>query len=768
MLQTNMLETDSAPSAGLGQNAQGGGIGSLVNFALAFLKRQYLIIIVSAILATAASVVYLKITPPTYTAQAQVLLGNTPQFVQQQSLTAPQLDLNQIDTQLQIIKSRAIAVAVINQLKLEDDPDFKASGVFSSLWRWIRNGGPPDDSQVEAGGPSEDAIKAFEERLSAYRVDYSNVIEISFNSSSARRAAEIANATAKAYIDDQINAKSDANRLATKWLQERLRDLGEQAVQAERAVSAYKSKNNIVSSGGKPIDELKVTELNSRLTAARAQTSDALAKLNRYETILSANSTDSSSIGTLDAAGAEALNNQIINKLRQEYLELSARASEWAGRYGRDHSAVTDLKARMRDVRASILDEVKRLAESSRGELQVARQRQEEVEKQLAEAITQSRSTDSAEMTIRSLENQAKALRKTYDTFLQRYMGSVQQETFPNTETRVLSPAAPPQRKSKPQTLKILLLGIVGGLGFGAALGLLKELMDGGFRTSAQIERALELPCLSLVPQLPALERATPSDQAEEDLRRRLLSTKSAIHHAIIGMPFSRFAESIRSIKLAIDLNPNKASSQVIGITSALPSEGKTTIATTLAQHTAHGGKKVIIVDCDVRRPSLSANLAPNAEAGIIEIINGSRSIEDTIWRDPITNLAFLPFVRREPLTHITEFFSAEAMRKLFEQLRANYDCIIVDLPPLAPVIDVRASLPLVDSFILVVEWGRTKIDVVQRALHTAPNVYQGMIGAVLNKTDMKAMISYDTYGGEYYSDKYDARYGFSQTEERV
>ncbi len=235
----------------------------------------------------------------------------------------------------------------------------------------------------------------------------------------------------------------------------------------------------------------------------------------------------------------------------------------------------------MRDLRTSILDEVKRLAEFSRGELDVSKRRQEEIEKQLAEAISQSRTTDSAEMTIRSLENQAKALRNTYDSFLQRYMGSLQQETFPITETRVLSPAAPPQRKSKPKSKKILLIGIVGGLGLGVAVGLFKEVMDGGFRTSAQVERALELPCLSLVPILPGLEEATPPLQSEEDLRRRYLSTNSAIHHAVIDMPLSRYAEAIRSIKLAIDLSPDKTSAPVIGITSAMPSEGKTTISTT-------------------------------------------------------------------------------------------------------------------------------------------------------------------------------------------
>lgn len=771
-----MLQTDSAPLSGMAQRGQAdGGIGGIINIGVGFIRRQYLVAIVTAALGLVGAVIYLLITPATYSAQAQIILANPPQLAAQQSLTAaPPFDVSQIETQLQIIKSRPIAIAVINQLKLEDDRDLRASrpSFFSELWHriltWVSP--QPNDPQVAAADqPPEDVIKEFLERLSTSRVDFSNVIEVSFTSSRPERAAEIANAVAKAYIADQFNSRLDANRAATNWLQERLRDLGEQAVAAERAVSTYRSQNNIISSDGKPIDELRVTELNSRLVAARAQAADALAKLNRYETILGANSSDSSSIGTLDAVAGDASSSSIISTLRQEYLEMVRRESDYSARFGPDHRAVIDLKTRMRDVRASILDEVRRLAELTRGELEVAQQRQAGIAKELAEAVSQARSTNAAEMTIRGLENQARTFRSMYDTFLHSYTGSAQQETFPITETRVLSPASPLQLKIKPKTKKVLMMGILGGLALGIALGLLREIMDPVFRTSAQIERVLELPCLSLVPLVHGLKPAsnTPTpEQAEEDLKRRFISTKSAIHNSVIDMPLSRFAEAIRSIKLAIDLSPDRTSNQIIGITSALPNEGKTTIAAALAQLIVYSGKKVIIVDCDLRNPSLSASFAPSAATGIIEIINGNQSIEETIWRDPKTNLDFLPAVRQGPLTHTSEILSAEAMGKLFERLRENYDYIIVDLPPIAPLVDVRVTSGLIDFFILVVEWGQTKIGVIQHALHTVPNIYRCMIGTVLNKTDFKAMALYDANWNDYHSDKYYALYGFSDCRE--
>jgi len=773
MLQTDRTRMPLA-NAVQSDSGEGAGVSQIVNFAISFLRRQYIVILLVTAVALAAAMVYLRITPPTYTARVQVLLATSGgQFVQQQSLLSePAIDAAQIETQVQLLKSRAIALTVINKLKLTDDPDLNGTGwsLFSLVHRarsWMSPPPPREPSAEGAEDESEGLVGAFLDRLTVSRVSFSHVIEVSYNSSGAARAAEIANAVANAYVTDQMNAKFEANRSATDWLQGRLRDLGEQALTAERAVSAYKSQNNIVSSDGKPVGEQQITEINSRLVAARAQTSEAQAKLNRYESILSTNATDTGSIGTLDAAGAELLSSQIINNLRQQYLDMSRRESEWSARFGRDHLAVINLRTRMRDLRTSILDEVRRLAEISRSEYEVAKQRQQEVEKQFSEAVSQSRSANAAELTIRELESRAKGLRSLSETFLQRYMGAVQRETFPISETRVISPAAVPQSKSKPKSGLVMALGLIGGLGLGIGLGLLRDLMDRVFRTSAQIEAMLDLPCLSLVPLLrnrKAPKAAVRSHQTDEDLRRRTISTRSATHHAVVNTPLSRFAEAIRSIKLAIDLSPSKSSNQVIGITSALPNEGKSTIAASLAQLIGQSGKKVIAVDCDLRNPSLSANFAPNATIGVIEVINGKQSLEEAVWRDPKTNLVFLPAVRRSSLIHTSEILSADAMRRLFDRLRATYDYVIVDLPPLTPLVDVRATTPLIDCFILVVEWGRTKIDVVQHALHSAPNICESLVGAVLNKTDIKAMVRYDAQRSDYYSDSHYAHYGLSDS----
>jgi polysaccharide biosynthesis transport protein len=770
MLQSNILQTermrplfDGGPQ---GDESSEGGLGHVIEFVSGFLKRQYVVIIFSTALTVVAAGIYLKTATPTYTGQAKILLLNQKaQFVQQQSLVAEStIDAVQIETQLQVLKSKAIATAVIDNLRLYEDSDFKPSGRLHEFFRRIRGWFPtPSQSDNSDRAPTPDDLAlAFSDRLTANRVGMSKVIEVTYNASTPEKAAEIANAVANTYILDQLSAKFDANKSATAWLQDRLRELGQQALTAERAVNAFKSENNIVVSEGKLIDDQQIGELNSRVVAARAQTSDALARLNRFDEVINAVTSENASLGSIDAAGSEILGSPIINTLRQQYLEYARRESDYSARFGKAHLAVVNIRNRMRDIRTSILDETRRLAETSRSDYEVAKQKLQQIENQLASAVSRSRTSSSAELTMRELETSAKSYRSLYESFLQRYMGSVQQESFPIADARVIAPASPPPGKSKPKAQLVLALGLFAGLGLGFGLGFLRDLMDRVFRTSAQVEAALRLPCLSLVPLLKNIEPPAstgPPSHAEADTR--VISRRSAAYWAATAMPLSRFAESIRAIKLAIDLNPIMAANKIVGITSSLPNEGKSTIAASLAQLIAHAGKRVIVVDCDLRNPSLSMNLAPATTAGLIEVIAGAKQPDEVTWHDAKTGLTLLPIAKKGPLFHTSEILSAESTRKLFDQLRANYDYVIVDLPPLAPIVDVRATTALVDCFVLIVEWGRTKIDVVQHALHTAPNVSAAILGTVLNKTDMKAMRRYDSYHNDYYNTEHYGRYGY-------
>jgi len=252
-----------------------------------------------------------------------------------------------------------------------------------------------------------------------------------------------------------------------------------------------------------------------------------------------------------------------------------------------------------------------------------------------------------------------------------------------------------------------------------------------------------------------------PRSSADPAIQRLITRDKSLLW-TVADSPLSRFAESIRAIKVAADLANAIKANKVIGITSSLPNEGKSTVAISLAELIAAGGSRVVLVDCDLRNPSLSRKLTPQAPAGLLEVISGKSNLDDVLWTEPATGLGVLPAVLPSRLAHSSEILASQATRAMFEKLREVYDYIIVDLSPLAPVVDVRAMTHLVDSFVFVVEWGRTKIDVAEHALGSARGVYENLLGIVLNKADMNAFARYESYRGNYYYNRYYARYGYT------
>jgi succinoglycan biosynthesis transport protein ExoP len=317
----------------------------------------------------------------------------------------------------------------------------------------------------------------------------------------------------------------------------------------------------------------------------------------------------------------------------------------------------------------------------------------------------------------------------------------------------------------------ILVLAAAGGLMFGVAVGALRDLMNGSFCTKAQVESALQTACISVVPivedgkrqTLRDARRAAPDQGLGDGSSSRTILRDQDLIWTALNSPFSRFAEALRSIKVAIDQNRGAASSgRVIGVTSSLPHEGKSTIAASLALLMAQAGARVILVDCDLRNPSLSRKFAPKAEHGVLDVIAGRVPLEDAVWKEVSTNLTFLPVATKTRIENSSEILAAAATKGLFEDLQSNYDYVIVDLSPLMPVVDTRATTRFVDSYVCVTEWGCTKVDAVKYAFKDAPNVYENLLGVVLNKANIDRLNTYDSIGGNYYRNKHYAQYGMT------
>jgi succinoglycan biosynthesis transport protein ExoP len=196
-------------------------------------------------------------------------------------------------------------------------------------------------------------------------------------------------------------------------------------------------------------------------------------------------------------------------------------------------------------------------------------------------------------------------------------------------------------------------------------------------------------------------------------------------------------------------------------VTSTLPSEGKSTISSNFAHLIAHAGDRVILIDADLRNPSLSRRLAPDAVHGLVDVISGKMKLEDAVWSEPSTGLLFLPAGATSKLLHTNKILASDAMTKFIQRLREGCDYVIVDFPPLLPVVDTRVTTEFIDSYIYVVEWARTKRAIVEDVLKQAPEIHERLLGVIMNKADMREMSRYEGYAGRYSYRKHYSRYGY-------
>jgi len=465
------------------------------------------------------------------------------------------------------------------------------------------------------------------------------------------------------------------------------------------------------------------------------------------------------------------LHNDVIAKLRGEYLDLAQREAIFSARYGHDHLAVVNIRTQMAEISRSIVDELKQIAEAYKSDYDIATARQSSLEKSVAATVAGSQTTSKAAIELRQLESAAQSYHALFDNFQQHYTEATQQQSLPMTDDRIITRATRPQEKYSPKGLPTLAIATIGGLVLGFGVALLREISDRVFRTARQVEAELRTECLALIPliksKIPLTKASaeTPPQRITSHLASatsRIIPKNDDLVTYVIDSPLSRFAESIRAVKIAIDLGNVAKPNKVIGITSSLPNEGKSSIAISLAQLCTRGGARVILIDCDLRQPLTSQKLAPNATNGLIEVVTGSCDIDKAIWTDPSTGLSFLPVVAKSRLTHTSEILASDAMKQLFTRLSASYDYVIVDLSPLAPVVDVRSTTRFIDTYIFVIEWGKTRIGVVEDALSAASVVYENLLGVVLNKVDIKLLSRYDSDRGEYYFNPHYNRYGYT------
>jgi capsular exopolysaccharide synthesis family protein len=428
---------------------------------------------------------------------------------------------------------------------------------------------------------------------------------------------------------------------------------------------------------------------------------------------------------------------QISNAAAEAYL-----VGELESKYQSARRANVWLEDRINELKAQAAKAERAVAEyKAKNDIDTSESRLNE--QQLADASSQRR------VLLKDLESSAQTYRALHEALLQRVTQFTQQQSFPAAEARVVSQASPPLEKSDPKALIALgvasVLGLVGG--FGAAFA--REYFDRTFRSSKQIEREVGVECLGILPAIAPAPWRLPKLRQDVASGERIIPASMERHRLVVREPLSRFAETIRDLKVAADTADLHRPNKVIGITSARPHEGKSLVAANLSEMIALSGCKVLLIDCELRNGGLTGQFAPKARGGLLEVVAGRAAVNDFIWRDTITNLHFLPAVKpaggrdqntKEQLSPAALFQRTQltpmGLKALLESVQDSYDYVILDLPPITPVADVKAISHLVDAFILVIEFGRTPQQAVIDALNAAPTVREKLLGTVLNKAD--------------------------------
>ncbi len=718
---------------------------------LAALRRQIKLIGALVVTAILLGMAYVVVTPSSYTARTTLLidLKQPNLFNGTQGLSLSVVDPAAVDSQVEILKSENLALQVIRKLNLVSRADdINNPSILKRPIRWVFS--LLSSSDPSNYGRERGLLKDFMDKTTVQREGLTYLINIGFETLNPELAAEVANAIASTYLASQIEARFETTRQANAWLDQRVTELRGRVLQAEQAVSDFRAENNLVQSEGVFLNERELSELNSQLMTARAAAAEKKARLDQINSLIQSENPD--------ALSSETVNSPIIADLRKQYTALGLREAMLARRFaGEDKGGLEITRREKEDLKRQMLTELRRIGDGARSEYEVAESRQASLEASLSSLKTQNAGDSGKQVKLRELDRQAAATRTLYENFLGRLRQTDQDASFPIAEARVITAATRPMQPSSPRILRIL--AFAGGLGglLGIGIALVRDRLDNVVRSTWELESLTGLPVLGVIP-LFGTQQARPSFSrkvvpALVHGRGRDERRKAEAAYRSLNDPMSRATETMRNVKAALQGFGESPQAKVVAVVSALPQEGKSTINLTLAKHLAWTGKRVVLIDADLRR---AAQMGPDdrrARSGLVEVVRGQEGLAAAMRVDEATGLHILSAGHVDDRVQSDELLRSHNFRTLIDVMTRAYDHIVIDLPPLLSAVDARVAATIVDRFVYVVEWERTPRDAILQALHVSPVITSKMAGVVMNKVRLEMLHLYD--GGAAYTEPY-------------
>ncbi len=681
--------------------------------------------------------------PKQYTAMAQIQADmhqrNTADLLPEEAVGDSALaDASKLDTEVGVLQSRNVAVGVLKSMGPAPVEPEKPS-VFKSVGKAIKGALAqlaPSQRPVTPDSALNDAVAGLQKNLKIEREGTSYIIDVSYTDKDPVWAAKVANAFVSQYLAQKSAARIQLTDQANSWLNNTLSDLGKQVVAADAAVAAYRAAHNLEKAGSETTNEQTLAAIDQELVSARAQQAEAEARYNTAKQQLASGSTG-------DDVG-EALASPVIQQLRAQRAQLSQTLTDLRARYGAKNPDILKTQGQLANIDAEIQAEIQRVISNLAAQAQVSRQRAGSLQASFNQAGGALAGSEHASVQLDQLLRDQDAARTTYQGYLSRYKQTSAQQDIPQTDSRVLAFAAVPDQPSAPKIPKGLAISfavsLVGALGvMFAAEGLQK-----GFNDPDEIARELDVPGLASVPTL-----------------------ASTLHHRkaaappmkyVLDKPLSLFAESFRTLRTSLlSMRVDDRPVKVVVITSAIPREGKTTTSVCLGRVAAKGDARTVIVDCDMRRRSVDEILAQPVEVGLLDVLDGRTSLDRALVRDVESGAFILPL---GPATapH-RDMFSSANMDALLVELRARFDLVILDAPPVLALADARVLAQKADVTLLLACWRRTPKGAVRAALLELEAVGANLAGVALTQVDLKQERK-PRYGGHYYDSSYEGYFG--------
>lgn len=727
----------------------------LRNFLLVLWRRKLLILFVMLV-CVGAVFYFVNSVPPRYTAKALVIVENRsdPGPELRALISNMRIDTTLILGEAEVLKSRTLARQVIERLDLMNDPEFNPrlriqnkspiANIFGgsdtesanqksfktfSVYKQEMAGTPPEVTDQAVGI----VVDRFLKNIYARPIPGSFVLQVEFTSESATKSALIANTIVDTYIDQRLEQKFKASKKLSGWLDDRLESLRKQVRDSENAVEQFRTVNNLVSGARTEVTAQQLSELNSQLVLAKSKRAEAQARIKQIKNWINY----PEKIETTD----KAANSRIVQNLKIKESDILNRISEMSLRYGERHPSMINVRKELEDLRTQMKQEMRIVAKGLEADLNVAQARVEALETSLDDVEDVRLTENQANIRLRELSRESESSQVIFDTFLTTYKRADEREKLQEAEARVISYATIPRNASYPNKPLFLSLAIAASFFLGLALALLLEKLDNAYKTSLQLENETGYPCFGIVPL------ATKFDK------------KKPIADYILSKPASNVAESVRTLRMVLNLRSKdkEKRSKVVTITSSLPGEGKTTLSSWMSRLAAKSGEKVIVIDCDLRRPKLNDAFGKDPQNTLVEYLTGRATLEETIFRDPASGVHAI-FARAVP-NNALDLISKVQMKNLINALRESYDLIILDSPACLAVSDARLLASQSDQTLFAVSWDDTPREVVNAGVKQFADFGYDALAFVLTNVDIKRHSKYGYGDAVYYYSRYKQYY---------